>query len=51
MEGLTALRADSGALLFYVNNATRWSEEYGRRRSGAVESSKQAAMMQETNTR
>jgi hypothetical protein len=34
-EGLAALRADTGALPFFLNNANRWAEEYNRKRSGA----------------
>jgi tetratricopeptide (TPR) repeat protein len=51
LEGLAALRADAGALPFYVANATRWSAEYDRSRSGVAASPKQTVMLQETNTR
>jgi tetratricopeptide (TPR) repeat protein len=46
LEGLAALRADAGALPFFVDNAARWAEEYNRRRSGAQEAPKQTAMLQ-----
>jgi hypothetical protein len=35
LEGLAALRADAGALPFYVENAGRWAAEYDRKRAGA----------------
>jgi tetratricopeptide (TPR) repeat protein len=34
-EGLAALRADAGALPFFVDNAARWVAAYDRKRSGA----------------
>jgi len=51
LEGLAALRADAGALPFYVDNAARWSAEYNRKRSGAAEAPKQTAILQGTKAR
>jgi len=51
VEGLAALRADTGALPFFVNNATRWAEEYERERSGARDAPKQTAMLQSNKNR
>ena len=36
VDGLAALRADDGALTFYVDNAARWLAEYNRKRSNIV---------------
>jgi hypothetical protein len=43
---LAALRADAGALPFFVENAARWAEEYHRKRSGAQAAPEQTAMLQ-----
>ncbi|MBK7902163.1 MAG: toll/interleukin-1 receptor domain-containing protein [Proteobacteria bacterium] len=46
LEGLAALRADTGALPFFLNNANRWAAEYNRKRAGPQEEVKQTAMLQ-----
>jgi tetratricopeptide (TPR) repeat protein len=46
LEGLAALRADAGALPFFVDNATRWAAAYERRRTGEQDVPKQTAMLQ-----
>jgi hypothetical protein len=51
LEALAALRADDGALTFYVDNASRWLADYNRKHSSAVESPQQTAMLQSTNAR
>ena len=50
VEGLAALRADTGALPFFLDNATRWAEEYQRKRTAAQDAVKQTAMLQGKRT-
>jgi tetratricopeptide (TPR) repeat protein len=45
LDGLAALRADDGALTFYVDNAARWLAEFNRERGAAVETPEQAALL------
>jgi tetratricopeptide (TPR) repeat protein len=49
LEGLVAMRADAGALPFYVGNATRWLAEYNRKRGFAAETPQQTAVSRRTN--
>ena len=51
LEGLAALRADAGALPFFLENAVRWAEAYQRKRSGAQAAPEQAAMLQVNRNR
>jgi hypothetical protein len=46
VNGLAALRADDGALTFYVDNAARWLAEYNHKRSSAAEAPKRIVMSQ-----
>ncbi len=46
LEGLSALRADSGALPFVVNNATRWIADYYRKHGNSREAAKYDADLQ-----
>ena len=51
IEGLAALRADAGALPFFVDNAARWVGEYHRKRSGEQAAPNQTAMLQGNKNR
>jgi tetratricopeptide (TPR) repeat protein len=45
LEGLKALRADSGALPFYVNNAMRWTADFYRKQGNLQEAAKYEALL------
>jgi hypothetical protein len=47
LEGLTALRADEGALPFVVNNAIRWTADYYRKQGNQREAARYQAMLQD----
>jgi Flp pilus assembly protein TadD len=46
LEGLAALRADPGALPFFVDNATRWAADYYKKHENAKEATRYRAILQ-----